>query len=256
MEFQLKQGERLDDLMAKGLHLIQSEDVFSFSMDAVLLAHYATVRPNDRVLDLGTGNGVIPLLLTTRTRYPLTSITGLEIQPRLADMARRSVHGNGLQELVQIIEGDMKDAVSMFGHGQFDIVTCNPPYLPCGQGDTNINEHVRLARHEVTCSLRDAVRAASLMVKSSGKTAFVHRPDRLAELISEMRQHKLEPKRMRLVYPRVNQRPSIVLVEAIKNGKPDLKIDPPLIVYQENGTWTEEVQSIYNNGGEADGKAI
>jgi tRNA1(Val) A37 N6-methylase TrmN6 len=166
--FPLKQGERLDDLMAKGLHLIQSDEVFSFSMDAVLLAHYATVRPNERVLDLGTGNGVIPLLLTTRTRYPLKMITGLEIQPRLADMARRSIEGNGLQALVNIVEGDLKEAATLFGHGQFDMVTCNPPYLPSGQGDSNVNEHVKLARHEVSCTLHDAVQAAGLMVKSGG----------------------------------------------------------------------------------------
>lgn len=252
MGFQLNPGERLDDLLTKGLHLIQSEEVFSFSMDAVLLAHYASVRPNDRVLDLGTGNGVIPMLLTTRTQYPVKRIVGLELQERLADMAKRSVEGNQLGHIIEIIRGDMKDAVSMFGSGQFDLVTCNPPYLPLGQGDPNENEHVRMARHEVTCTLHDAVKAAGQMTKSGGKAAFVHRPDRLTDLIHEMRCAKLEPKRLRLVYPRVNQRPSIVLVEAIKNGKPDIRIDPPLIVYGEDGKWTNEVDAIYNDGGRSD----
>ncbi|MFC4768520.1 tRNA1(Val) (adenine(37)-N6)-methyltransferase [Effusibacillus consociatus] len=256
MGFQLKLGERLDDLMTKGLYLIQSEEVFSFSMDAVLLAHYASVRPNDRVLDLGTGNGVIPILLTTRTRYPLKRIVGLELQERLADMARRSVEGNKLDDLIDIVRGDLREAVSLFGAGQFDLVTCNPPYLPVGQGDPNANEHVRIARHEMTCTLHDAVKAAGQMTKSGGKAAFVHRPDRLADLLYEMRCAKLEPKRMRLVYPRISQKPSIILVEAIKNGKPDLKIDPPLIVYGEDGKWTEEVEAIYNGGSGSHGEEI
>ncbi|GAX88690.1 tRNA1(Val) (adenine(37)-N6)-methyltransferase [Effusibacillus lacus] len=249
MDFQLKPGERLDDLMTNGYHLIQSEEVFSFSMDAVLLAHYATVRPNERVLDLGTGNGVIPILLTTRTRHPLKRIVGLELQERLADMAARSVQGNGLNHLIEIVQGDMREVTAIFGREKFDLVTCNPPYRPIGQGDPVKNEHVRIARHEVTCTLRDAVKAAGIMTKSGGKAAFVHRPDRLAELLCELKCVKLEPKRMRLVHPRVHQRPSIVLVESIKNGKPDLKIDPPLIVYDENGQWTEELETIY--GGSA-----
>lgn len=256
MAFQLEPGERLDDLMTGGLHLIQSDEVFSFSMDAVLLAHYATVRPNDRVLDLGTGNGVIPILLTTRTRHPVKRIVGLELQERLADMARRSVEGNGLGHLIEIVQGDIREAVSLFGHGGFDLVTCNPPYLPVGQGDPNAKEHVRIARHEVACTLREAVAAAGHMTKSGGKTAFVHRPDRLADLLYEMRCARLEPKRMRLVYPRVHQKPNIVLVEAIKDGKPDLKIDPPLILHGEDGGFTPEVDAIYNGGSGKHGKEV
>ncbi|WP_018131798.1 tRNA1(Val) (adenine(37)-N6)-methyltransferase [Effusibacillus pohliae] len=252
MAFRLKPGERLDDLMTKGLCLIQSDEVFAFSMDAVLLAHFATVRPNDSVLDLGTGNGVIPILLTTRTRRPLKRIVGLELQERLADMARRSVEGNGLQHLIEIVQGDLRDAASLFGYEEFDLVTCNPPYRPVGQGDPNANESVRIARHEVTCTLRDAVQAAAKMVKSGGKTAFVHRPDRLADLLHELRCARLEPKRLRLVHPRLQQRPNIVLVEAIKNGKPDLRIDPPLIIYGPDGNWTPEIEALYNGGRRSD----
>lgn len=256
VSFQLEPGERLDDLMTKGYQLIQSDEVFSFSMDAVLLAHYVTVHPNDRILDLGTGNGVIPILLTTRTNYPVKQIVGLELQERLADMAKRSVLGNRLDHLIQIVRGDMRDAASLVGHGQFDLVTCNPPYLPAGHGDPNEKEHVRIARHEVTCTLRDAVQAASRTVKSGGKAAFVHRPDRLVDLLFEMRTAKLEPKRMRLVFPRVHQKPSIVLVEAIKNGKSDLKVDPPLVIFAEDGQWTAEIDAIYNGGRERNAKAI
>lgn len=256
MTFQLEPGERLDDLMTKGYQLIQSDDVFSFSMDAVLLAYYATVRPNDRILDLGTGNGVIPILLTTRTKDPAKRIVGLELQERLASMARRSVAGNRLEQRIEIVQGDMREAARLLGHGQFDLVTCNPPYRPAGQGDPNENEYVRIARHELTCTLHDAVTAAAQTVKSGGKVAFVHRPDRLVDLLFEMRGVKLEPKRMRLVHPRVRQKPSIVLVEAIKVGKPDIKVDPPLIVYGEDGRLTAEVDAIYKGGGDRDAATV
>ncbi|BCJ87434.1 tRNA1(Val) (adenine(37)-N6)-methyltransferase [Effusibacillus dendaii] len=246
MPFELRTGERLDDLMAHGRHIIQSEEVFSFSLDAVLLAHYATVRPNDRILDLGTGNGVIPVLLTTRVTSPVRQIVGVELQERLADMARRTVEGNGLQDTIQIVQGNIKEVGTLFLQGHFDLVTCNPPYLPVGQGDANANEHVRIARHEVACTLADAVSAAGRMVKNGGKVAFVHRPDRMVDLFYQMRQEQLEPKRMRLVFPRIHQKPNIVLVEAIKHGKSDLKIDPPLIIYREDGSWSPEVAAIYN----------
>lgn len=251
MAFELLEGERLDDLQAGGLHIIQSEDVFSFSLDAVLLAHYVSLRNKDRVIDLGTGNGVMPLLLTTRGKMPRSGeIVGLEIQERLADMAARSVHGNGLTETIKIVHGDTREAVQTFGHESFDVVICNPPYRPAGVGDASLNPHVAIAKHEITCTLEQAVQAAAGLCRFNGKVAFVHRPDRLVEIFMTMRQYKLEPKRMLLVHPRPHLRPNIVLVEAIKGGKPDLKIDAPLIVHQEDGSYTQAILDIYAGRGE------
>jgi tRNA1(Val) A37 N6-methylase TrmN6 len=250
MEFDLQEGERLDDLQAGGLHIIQSEEVFSFSLDAVLLAHYVSLRNRDRVIDLGTGNGVMPLLMTTRGRLPRGEIIGLEIQKRLADMAQRSVAGNGLQETIKIVQGDTREAVATYGNESFDVVICNPPYRPAGVGDQSLNEHVAIAKHEITCTLEQAIGAAAGLCRYSGKVAFVHRPDRMVEIFTTMRQYKLEPKRMLLVHPKPHLRPNILLVEAVKGGKPDLKIDPPLFVHNEDGSYTQAILDIYKGRGE------
>lgn len=249
--FDIRAGERLDDLQAGGLSIIQADDVFSFSLDAVLLARFASVRSKDEVLDMGTGNGVIPLLLTTRSERPRSGgITGLEIQPRLADMAQRSVAGNALREQISIVTGDLREAPALFGHEVFDVVTCNPPYRPAGIGDASENEHVRIARHEITASLEDVVHAASKILRYQGKFAMVHRPDRLAEILSALRARSLEPKRLLLVHPKLHLPPNIVLVEAVKGGKPELRIAPPLLVHNEDGSYTEAIQQIYAGRGE------
>jgi tRNA1(Val) A37 N6-methylase TrmN6 len=245
MTFELRAGERLDDLQVNNLRIIQSKEVFSFSLDAVLLARYVTLRNKDRVIDLGTGNGVIPLLLTARSKLPRAEIVGLEIQERLVDMARRSVEGNGLSDTINIVHGDIRTAVETFGRESFDLVVCNPPYRPAGVGDQSLNEHVKIAKHEITCTLEQAVEAAAGLVRYEGKVAFVHRPDRLPDIFTAMRSHKLEPKRMMLVHPRPDKRPNIVLVEAIKGGKPELRIDPPLIVHHEDGSYTDAVLETY-----------
>lgn len=252
MSFEVRDGERLDDLQAGGLQIIQSDEVFSFSLDAVLLAHYVSLKRRDRVIDLGTGNGVIPLLLTTRDGGgPRTGeIVALEIQERLAEMAERSVRGNGLQETIKVVGGDTRQATKMFGHESFDLVVCNPPYRPAGIGDQSLNEHVKIAKHEITCTLEQAIEAAAGLCKYNGKVAFVHRPDRLADIFTLMRGHKLEPKRMLLVHPKLDKRPNILLVEAIKGGKPELRIDPPLIVHNEDGSYSQAIQDIYAGRGE------
>ncbi|MBL0389053.1 tRNA1(Val) (adenine(37)-N6)-methyltransferase [Tumebacillus sp. ITR2] len=251
MEFDLKPGERLDDLQTKDLRIIQSDEVFSFSLDAVLLAHYVTLRNRDRVLDMGTGNGVIPLLLASRSELPRRAgIVGLEIQERLADMAQRNVSGNQLQETIEIVNGDLREAVRHFGHESFDVVTCNPPYRPAGIGDASLNPHVAIAKHEITAKLEDVVTAAAKLLKYQGKFAMVHRPDRLADIIALMKLHKLEPKRLLLVHPRAHLRPNILLIEAIKGGKPELRIDPPLFVHTDDGGYTQAILDIYAGRGE------
>lgn len=249
MTFQLQPGERLDDLQVNSYRIIQSHQVFSFSLDAVLLAHYVSLRNRDRVIDLGTGNGVIPLLLAARSSAERGEIVGLEIQERLADMARRNVEGNGLQQMIRIVHGDTREAVQTFGNESFDLVVCNPPYRPAGVGDQSLNDHVKIAKHEITCTLEQAVTAAAGLVRYEGKVAFVHRPDRLADLIATMRAQKLEPKRMMLVHPRPDKRPNILLIEAIKGGRPELRIDPPLIVHQEDGSYSKEILDIYAGRG-------
>ena len=238
----LKDGERADDLLRDNLKIIQSDDVFSFSMDAVLLTRFCTLPAKGRVMDLCTGNGVVPLLLSTRTK---AAIYGLEIQERLADMARRSVLLNGLERQITIVRGDLKQVDQYFENGSFDLVTVNPPYLPAGTGDISDNLHLAAARHELYCTLDDVLRACSKLVRFGGKVAIVHRPARLVELLSSMRQYRLEPKRIRFVHPRAGMEANMVLVEASLGGKPEARILPPLIVHDQNGNYCDELLAVY-----------
>ncbi|WP_219839111.1 tRNA1(Val) (adenine(37)-N6)-methyltransferase [Paenibacillus sp. R14(2021)] len=238
----LAPDERLDDLLTHQLHIIQSREVFSFSMDAVLLARFAAIPPRGRILDLCTGNGVIPLLLTTRTK---AAIDAVEIQPRLADMAKRSVEANGLEEQITIYEGDLRDFHKQNGHGTYDFITVNPPYMPAGTGDQNENEHFAMARHERNGTLNDIVAACARLVRPGGRMAMVHRPSRLVEILETMRKWKLEPKRMRFVHPHAEAESNMVLIEAARDGKPDMKMLPPLIVYNEERQYNEELMQIY-----------
>ncbi|QHT58677.1 tRNA1(Val) (adenine(37)-N6)-methyltransferase [Paenibacillus lycopersici] len=238
----LAEGERLDDLLTHQLHIIQSREVFSFSMDAVLLARFAAVPPRGRILDLCSGNGVIPLLLTTRTKAVIDAV---EIQPRLADMARRSVAANGLEERIKVYEGDLRDFHKQRGHGIYDVVTVNPPYMPAGTGDQNENEHFAMARHERKGTLDDIVAACARLVRTGGRVAMVHRPARLAEIMETMRKWKLEPKRMRFVHPSAESEANMVLIEAVRDAKPELRMLPPLIVYNEQRQYNEELMRIY-----------
>lgn len=241
----LKENERLDDLLANGLHIIQSKDVFSFSMDAVLLARFVNLPKSGNVCDLCTGNGVIPLLMSTRTK---AKIMGVEIQPLLANMAIRSVSYNKLEEQINIINTDLKNFPTEYGHGKFDVVTCNPPYMPTSSiGLQNQNTHQALARYEIASTLEDCIRVSSQIVRSGGKVAFVHRPERTVDIIALMRQYRIEPKRMRFVHPRLTSRPNMILIEGLKDGKPDLQILPPLIVYKDATTYHEEIEQIYGN---------
>lgn len=235
-------GERLDDLLTHQLHIIQSKEVFSFSMDAVLLARFCKVPVKGRILDLCSGNGVIPLLLSTRTK---ASITGVELQEKLWDMAQRSVEWNGLQDQIEMVCADAREYGQTAGYGTFDLVTMNPPYMPPVTGEANKNPYVAAARHELNGGLDELIAACARHLKSGGKASIVHRPGRLADMFESMRRVRLEPKRLRFVHPRMGEEANMVLVEAIRDGKPDIRLLPPLIVYGEDGQYTKELWDIY-----------
>jgi tRNA1(Val) A37 N6-methylase TrmN6 len=241
---QLGPGERLDHLLTQDLRIIQSPEVFSFSLDAVLLARFAGLPPKGRILDLCTGNGVIPLLLTTRTE---SSIEGVEIQPRLADMARRSVELNGLSERIRIHEEDFRSWVLEHTgtEGIYDAVTVNPPYLPKQSGEHKGNPYLAMARHELGCTLEDVVSACARSVRSGGRVSMVHRPARLVDIVDLMRRYRIEPKRIRFVHPRPSAEANMVLIEGTKYGKPEVRLLPPLIVYREDGSYTTELLDVF-----------
>ncbi len=243
MTIDLQPGERLDDLQRNGYRIIQNPEKFCFGMDAVLLSGFAKVKKGETVLDLGTGTGIIPILLKGKTMGK--HFTGLEIQEESAGMASRSVLLNGLTEDVDIVTGDIKEAVDLFGAASFDVVTSNPPYMTGNHGLTNPGEAKAIARHEVLCTLDDVVRAAAGVLKPNGRFYMVHRPFRLAEIFGVMSKYKLEPKRMQLVYPYVDREPNMVLIEALKGGRPRITVEKPLIVYKSQGVYTDEIYDIY-----------
>lgn len=242
MEF-LKGDERLDYLLAEELRIIQSPSVFSFSLDAVLLARFVYVPiQKGNLIDLCSGNGVIPLFLSTRTKG---TITGVEIQERLFDMAERSIKYNHLENRITMILGDIKEMPKVLGFGKYDVVTCNPPYFPTPSSEEiNENEHLAIARHEILCTLEDAIKASSDLVRQGGKVAFVHRPNRFLDIVTLMRKYKLEPKKVQFVYPKQGKEANTLLIEATKNGNPDLKILPPLYVYNDENEYTAEMKEI------------
>ena len=240
---ELKDSERLDDLQRNGLKIIQDPERFCFGMDAVLLSGFANAKEGDRVLDLGTGTGIIPILMSAKTRA--RELIGLEIQEESADMARRSVRLNDLEDKVKIVQGDIKEAGQIFDAASFDVVTSNPPYMINSHGLQNPDAPKAIARHEVCCSLEDVVAAAARCLKSGGKFYMVHRPFRLAEIMVVMHEYKLEPKRMQLVYPFVDKEPSMVLIEGARGGKSRITVEKPLIIYEAPGIYTPEIYDIY-----------
>ncbi|MCL6585066.1 MAG: tRNA1(Val) (adenine(37)-N6)-methyltransferase [Anoxybacillus sp.] len=239
----LYEDERLDYLLNENMRIIQSPSVFAFSLDAVLLAKFAYMPiQKGNIIDLCTGNGVIPLLLSKRTKG---KIIGVEIQDRLYDMAKRSVQYNGLDEQIELIHGDIKEMPKQLGYSKYDVVTCNPPYFPTvSEEEINKNRYLAIARHEIYCTLDDVIRVSSQLLKQGGKAAFVHRPGRLLDIVTLMRQYRLEPKRLRFVYPKLGKEANTILIEGIKDGSPDLKILPPLIVYRDDDEYTDEVKQL------------
>lgn len=239
----LRENERIDDLQRNGYCIIQDPDRFCFGMDAVLLSGFAMVKDGARVLDLGTGTGIIPILLEAKTQA--AHLTGLEIQADSADMAGRSVALNGLEEKIDIVTGDIKEADKLFDAASFDVITCNPPYMIGQHGLKNPEDAKAIARHEILCTLEDVVKQAARLLVPGGKFFLVHRPFRLAEIIVTLKQYKLEPKRMRLVYPFADKEPNMVLLEAARGGRPRMTVEKPLIVYSSPGVYTPEIYEVY-----------
>lgn len=238
-----REDERIDDLQRNGYRIIQKKKGFCFGMDAVLLSGFVQVKEGEIAVDLGTGTGIIPILLETKTEGK--HFTGLEIQEEVADMASRSVRLNGLEERVEIVRGDIKEASQLFGRASFDVVTSNPPYMNDRHGLKNPDLPKAIARHEVLCTLEDVCREAAALLKPGGRFYMVHRPHRLAEIITVLKANRLEPKRMKLVHPFVDKEANMVLVEAVRGGKSMMKVEAPIIVYQEPGVYSEEIYTIY-----------
>ena len=243
MTINLKPEERLDDLQLNGYEIIQHPGKFCFGMDAVLLANFAHVKAGEKVLDLGTGTGIIPILLTAKT--PGEHFTGLEIQDESADMARRSVLHNHLEDKVNIVTGDIKEAATIFGPVSFDVITTNPPYMIGSHGIANASDTKAIARHEVLCTLDDILRESARILKPGGRFYMVHRPFRLAEILSKMVAVGLEPKRMRMVHPFIDKEPNMVLVEGKRGANSRMTVERPLVVYKEIGVYSDELLGEY-----------
>lgn len=243
MTIDLKDNERLDDLQRNGYRIIQNPEKFCFGMDAVLLTGFARAGSSDRLLDLGTGTGIIPILM--EAKYHCAHLTGLEIQPESADMAARSVALNGLTERIEIVTGDIREADRIFKSASFDCITCNPPYMIGRHGLTNPDAPKAIARHELLCTFEDVARQTAKLLKPGGHFFLVHRPFRLAEIMGTLMRYKLEPKRMQLVYPYVDKEPNMVLLEAVRGGRSRMTVEKPLIVFESPGVYRQEIQELY-----------
>lgn len=245
MEINLEQDERIDDLEYKGLKIIQNKNGFCFGIDSVLLSDFAKDIPNQsRVLDLGTGTGIISILLCGKTN--LKNIVGVEIQKDVANMAKRSVKLNDLENKIDIINFNILDLNEKYEKNSFDVIVTNPPYKKKNTGVINENNNKLISRHEITASLEDFIKISKDLLKDKGEFYMVHRPDRIVDIISIMRKYKIEPKKMRFVYTDYKKAPNLVLIKGIKNAKPFLIIEKNLYIYDENGNYTEEIKKIYN----------
>ena len=239
----LKTDERIDDLQRNNLKIIQDPGRFCFGMDAVLLSGFASAEKGEKILDLGTGTGILPILLSAKTQA--AELTGLEIQPESADMAARSVALNDIGDRVKILQGDIKEADKLFPLSYFDAITCNPPYMIGQHGLTNPDSPKAIARHEIECTFEDVARVTEKLLKPGGHFYLVHRPFRLSEILCTLTKYHLEPKRMRLVYPFADREPNMVLIESIRGAKPRMTVEKPLIIFKEKDVYTDEVKELY-----------
>lgn len=245
MKIELKEDERIDDLEYDNLKIIQNKKEFCFGMDAVLLSDFAKeIKENSRILDLGTGTGILPILLSGKTIN--TKIVGIEIQKNMAEMATRSVKLNNLKNRIKIINEDIKNINNYFDKYYFDAIVTNPPYKKINSGLINENEGKLISRHEVKCNLEDIIIVAKNMLKDKGILYMVHRPERIVDICELLRKYKIEPKLIKFVYPKINKEANLVLIKAIKNANKFLRVEKPLIVYKENGEYSDEILKIYN----------
>lgn len=243
MNVEIKEYERVDDLHRNGYMIIQDPKRFCFGIDAVILSGFAEVKKGERVIDLCTGTGVIPILLEAKTEG--RHFTGLEIQPESAEMAGRSVLLNNLQDKVTIDQGDVKNTEALYRASSFDVVTVNPPYMNDGGGLKNGYSPKTIARHEVLCSLEDVISASARLLAPQGRLYMVHRPHRMTDIMVTLRKYRLEPKRLRFVHSFADREPVMVLIEAVSNGRPMVKVMPPLVVYKDDRSYTDEIMKIY-----------
>ena len=226
----LKPGERLDDLQIGGLELIQNPSGFCFGVDAVFLSDFVKVKPGETVLDLGTGNGIIPILLSAKTGGK--KFTGLEIQENTADMARRSVAYNHLEDRIEIVTGDIKEAAEIFKPAFFDVITTNPPYMLSQHGLRNPDDAKAIARHEVLCTLDDILRESMRLLQDKGRFYMIHRPFRLTEILIKMNAYKIEAKRIQFVHSYIDKEPTMVLIEGVRGARSRVTVEPPIIMYE------------------------
>ena len=245
MEINLKENERIDDLEFKGYKIIQNKDGFCFGIDSVLLSDFAkNIKNGSKVMDLGAGTGILCILLSGKTN--LKQIVGVEVQEEVADMAKRSVKLNSLENKIQIINENILNLENIYEKDSFDVIVTNPPYKKLNTGIQNLNDKKLISRHEITADLEDFIKISKNMLKDKGEFYMVHRPERLADIICLMRKYKIEPKLIRFVAPSVNKGPNLVLIKGIKNAKSFLKFEKVLYVYDENGNYTDEILKIYN----------
>jgi len=241
--FQLREGERLDDLMKSGRKIIQHEKEFCFSMDAVLISHFPKFKKNFKVLDFGTGTGVIPLLIADEVE----KIVAVEINSQMAEIARRNFFLNNLQEKISLVEGDYRKHRELFKAENFDLVIANPPYVPVKNGEVNKFQGVASARHEFTATLEDVVKAARYVLKFHGSFCMIHLASRLCEIVDALHRNQFEMKRLQLIQPKKNRDANLMMLEAIVGGRAgNLKVLPPLVVHEENNSYTAEIKKIYD----------
>lgn len=246
-KLELKENERIDDLQYKGLKVIQNNKGFCFGIDSVILSDFAkNIKDNSRVVDLGTGSGVIGLLLCKKTK--LKEIIGIEIQKDVANMAKRSIRLNNLESIFQIVNENINDIFvqGILHKNQYDVVVMNPPYKEMGTGKTNEDEVKLISRHEIKAKLSDFIATASNLLKDKGEVYIVHKPERTIDIMQKMRENKIEPKEMKIVYPYKNAEASLILIKGVKGGKKFFKIMEPLYIYESNGEYTEQIKQIYN----------
>ncbi len=245
MKIKLKENERIDDLEFQNLKIIQNRDGFCFGMDSVLLSDFAKeIKQNKTILDMGTGTGILGILLSGKTKN--TKIIGVEIQKQVSDMAKRSIKLNNLEDRFSVICEDIKNLKNIYEAGSFDYIVTNPPYKKQGTGKINENDIKLISRHEITANLEDFILVASYLLKDQGSIYLVHRPERLAEIFEILKKYKLEPKILKIVYANEEKEPNLILIKAVKNAKSFLKIEKPLFVYNKEGNYTQEILKIYN----------